>query len=124
MDTHSTNSSRKRTAYQIVVGAELSERFAVAFEEMEVRNAGGQAILTGEVVDQSHLHGILNRINALGLELVSLQPVSENPKKGAERLADESTDPGEPRDVTGVTLADGGVNPCIQGPLFHPYNLG
>jgi hypothetical protein len=82
MDTHSTNSSRKRTAYQIVVGAELSERFAVAFEEMEVRNAGGQAILTGEVVDQSHLHGILNRINALGLELVSLQPVSEEPQKG------------------------------------------
>jgi hypothetical protein len=60
----------------------LSERFAVAFEEMEVRNAGGQAILTGEVVDQSHLHGILDRINALGLELVSLQPVSEEqPRK-------------------------------------------
>jgi hypothetical protein len=82
MDTHSTNSSRKTTAYRIVVGAELSERFAVAFEEMEVRNAGGQAILTGEVVDQSHLHGILDRINALGLELVSLQPVSEEPQKG------------------------------------------
>ena len=49
---------------------------------MEVRNAGGQAILTGEVVDQSHLHGILDRINALGLELVSLQPVSEEPQKG------------------------------------------
>jgi hypothetical protein len=68
-------------AYQIVVGAELSERFAVAFEEMDVRNAGGQAILTGEVLDQSHLHGILNRINALGLELVSLQPLSEEPQK-------------------------------------------
>ena len=60
----------------------LSERFAVAFEEMEVRNAGGQAILTGEVGDQSHLHRILDRINALGLELVSLQPVSEEqPRK-------------------------------------------
>jgi len=68
-------------AYQIVVGAELSERFAVAFEEMDIRNAGGQAILTGEVLDQSRLHGILNRINALGLELVSLQPLSEEPQK-------------------------------------------
>jgi hypothetical protein len=82
MNTHSTHSSRKRTAYRIVVGAELSQRFAMAFEEMEVRNAGGQAILTGEVVDQSHLHGILDRINALGLELVSLQPVSQEPQKG------------------------------------------
>jgi len=124
MDTHSTNSSRKRTAYRIVVGAELSERFAVASEEMEVRNAGGQAILTGEVVDQSHLHGILDRINVLVLELVSSSPSPKNPGRMAGSLADESTEPEELRGDTGGTLADGGVNLCIQGRLFHPYNLG
>jgi hypothetical protein len=68
---------RTRKTYRIVVRAEIGERFAAAFEGMDVRIGEGRTIIMGEVVDQSHLHGILDRINALGLELVSLQPVSE-----------------------------------------------
>ena len=64
-----------RTIYRIVVGAELSERYARAFEGMEMETKSGQTILTGEVVDQAHLHGILNRIGALGLRLVSVEPM-------------------------------------------------
>ena len=63
-----------KTAYRIVVGGELSERYAAAFEGMEMEAKGGQTILTGEVVDQPQLHGILQRINALGLKLVSVEP--------------------------------------------------
>jgi hypothetical protein len=68
---------RTRKAYRIVVRTEIGERFAAAFEGMDVRIGEGRTVITGEVVDQSHLHGILDRINALGLELVSLQPLSE-----------------------------------------------
>jgi hypothetical protein len=82
MDTPSTQRTRKNKTYRIVVRPEIGERFAAAFEGMEVSVAQGQTIITGEVIDQSHLHGILDRINGLGLELVSVQP--EEPQ-GAPR---------------------------------------
>jgi hypothetical protein len=58
--------------YRIVVRGELSGRHAVAFEGMEMETETGQTILTG-VIDQPHLHGIFERINGLGLELLSVQ---------------------------------------------------
>jgi chloramphenicol 3-O-phosphotransferase len=77
METHGTQRTPGRRAYRIVVGAEIGERFAAAFEGMEVTSTRGRTVITGDVIDQSHLHGILDRINALGLELVSVQPVPE-----------------------------------------------
>jgi outer membrane PBP1 activator LpoA protein len=67
-----------RMVYQIVVRGELSERHAMAFESMEMEIENGRTVLTGEVKDQSHLHGILDRIGALGLKLVSVENMSEN----------------------------------------------
>lgn len=81
METHGRQRTRKSKTYQIVVGAEIGERFAAAFEGMDVRIADGRTSITGEVIDQSHLHGVLDRINSLGLELVSVQPVTEVSKK-------------------------------------------
>jgi hypothetical protein len=66
---------RKSTGkvYRIVVRSELSDTYAVAFEGMEMETRNGVTVLTGEVVDQPRLYGILNRINGLGLELLSVQ---------------------------------------------------
>ena len=61
------------TVYRIVVRDEIGERFALAFEGMEMETKCGQTILTGEVVDQPQLHGILDRIGGLGLKLVSVE---------------------------------------------------
>ena len=69
--------ARTTTTYRIVVGGELSGRYATAFEGMEMEAASGQTILTGEVVDQPQLHGILDRINSLGLKLVSVETISQ-----------------------------------------------
>jgi hypothetical protein len=66
--------------YQIVVRSELSDRYAVAFEGMEMETKAGQTILTGEIIDQPHLHGILARINGLGLELLSVLCVTDKPR--------------------------------------------
>jgi hypothetical protein len=68
------------TVYRIVVRDELSERFAVAFEGMKMETKCGQTILTGEVVDQPQLHGILDRISSLGLKLVSVESVPGEPQ--------------------------------------------
>ena len=64
----------RRTRYRIVVKDELDERYASAFEGMRVDSTDGQTVITGTITDQSHLHGLLDRIDALGLELISVEP--------------------------------------------------
>ena len=69
---------RTRTLYRIVARSELSDRYAVAFDGMHMETRDGQTILTGEIKDQPHLFGILDRINGLGLELLSVQAVADD----------------------------------------------
>jgi hypothetical protein len=68
------------TIYRIVVRGELSQRYVPAFDGMTLTSGEGQTAITGPVTDQAHLHGLLNRVGDLGLELVSvnvmLEPVS------------------------------------------------
>ena len=80
MESDSKQRARKKgtgKVYQIVVRGELSGRYAAAFEGMEMETKTGQTILTGEVADQPRLHGIFERINGLGLELLSVQSCQE-----------------------------------------------
>ena len=66
-----------KTVYRIEVGGELSERYTEAFKGMKMETKSGRTVLIGEVIDDPHLHGILDRISALGLKLVSVQDMSE-----------------------------------------------
>ena len=68
----------KGTVYRLVVRSELSERYAAAFEGMKLETKDGQTILFGEIIDQPHLFGILDRISGLGLQLLSVQALPEN----------------------------------------------
>jgi len=61
------------------MGAELSTQYAAACEGMEMETKDGATILTGEIIDQPHLHGILARINGLGLELLSVESFPGEP---------------------------------------------
>ena len=72
------------TDYRIVVRSELSDRYAVAFEGMKMETKDGETILTREVIDQPHLFGILDRINGLGLELLSVQALPDDAHSNAE----------------------------------------
>jgi len=72
-----------RKVYRIVVRSELSDRDAEDFEGMQIETKDGETILTGEVIDQPHLYGILNRINGLGLELLSVQALPEDANPSA-----------------------------------------
>ena len=83
----------KGTVYRIVVRSELSDRYASAFEGMQMEAKNGRTILTGEVKDQPHLFGILERLNGLGLVLLSVQTLSEEARPIAEGLGPPSHDP-------------------------------
>jgi outer membrane PBP1 activator LpoA protein len=61
--------------YELVLRGEIGDRFALLFEGMHLERRGGGTVLTGEVRDQSHLHGLIERIAELGLELVSVNPL-------------------------------------------------
>ena len=75
---------RTGTVYRIVVRSELSDKYAVAFEGMEMEAKGGTTVLTGKIIDQPHLYGILQRINALGLELLSVEVLPDAVLSGPE----------------------------------------
>ena len=64
--------------YRIVVRSELSNVYAVAFEGMEMETRNGDTVLTGRMIDQPQLYGILERINGLGLELLSVQALPDD----------------------------------------------
>ena len=63
------------TRYELVLRGEISDRFAVLFEDMRLDRVGGTTVITGPVRDQAHLHGLIERISELGIELVSVNPI-------------------------------------------------
>jgi hypothetical protein len=72
--------------YRLVVRGELGEPFGFLFEGMQMDRIADITVLTGRVIDQAHLHGLIQRTQELGLELISIQPVDERPD-GTERPA-------------------------------------
>jgi len=75
--------------YRIVVRSELNGTYAVAFEGMDMETKNGTTVLTGEIIDQPQLYGILERINGLGLELLSVEAVPDEAHPGLEREQEE-----------------------------------
>jgi hypothetical protein len=73
-----------RRVYRIVVRSELGDRYGCAFEGMRMEMRDGRTILTGEVVDQPHLFGVLNRLNGLGLQLLSVQAMPDENHSSSE----------------------------------------
>jgi hypothetical protein len=63
--------------YRLVLRGELSDRFAGEFEGMHMERVAGTTVLSGNVVDQTHLYGLLGRLPELGIELVSVAPVGD-----------------------------------------------
>jgi hypothetical protein len=63
----------KPYVYEIRVEGHLSDRWSDWFEGLAVRkDSGGGTILSGLVADQSALFGLLGKIHALNLRLVSV----------------------------------------------------
>ena len=70
--------------YRIVLRGRLSERFESAFDGMALESGPNQTVLVGEVRDQAHLYGLLDRLRDFGIELLAVEPASP-PDAGVER---------------------------------------
>jgi hypothetical protein len=63
--------------YRISVRGRLTERLGSAFDGMTLEPEAGQTALVGEILDQPHLYSVLERVRNLGLELVSVQRITQ-----------------------------------------------
>ena len=62
--------------YQIRIHGHLGRQWADWFGGLTITPAGdGDTLLTGPVVDQAALHGLLRRVRDLGLPLLSVMQV-------------------------------------------------
>jgi hypothetical protein len=72
---HTMTGSARGQAYEFVLRGEIGDHFGVLFEGMRLERVQGTTVLTGPVRDQSHLHGLIERFQEVGIELVSVNPV-------------------------------------------------
>jgi hypothetical protein len=61
------------------VSGRLGTIISEAFEDLRVEYDGANTGLTGEL-DQAALYGVLNRIMAVGLELLALSRLDDKPR--------------------------------------------
>lgn len=65
----------KHSHYEIKIKGHLDARWQGWFDELTITStADGNTILSGPIRDQAMLHGMLKKINNLGLTLISVNP--------------------------------------------------
>jgi hypothetical protein len=63
--------------YEIRLKGHLNDRWAEWFEGLTITlEDNGESVLTGPVVDQAALHGLLRKVRDLGMPLVSVNFVN------------------------------------------------
>jgi len=64
--------------YEITLKGRAERTIASAFDDFDVCTAPGVTQLRGEIVDQAALHGVLERIQRLGLTLLDVHAVDDS----------------------------------------------
>jgi hypothetical protein len=71
----SQHDSSKPTIYKIRIKGQLDSQWTEWFEGLAITlEEDGNTLLTGPVIDQSALHGLLKKIRDLGVTLISICP--------------------------------------------------
>ena len=75
--------------YKIRVKGHLDRRWSDWFDGLEIINLqNGETILTGDIVDQAALHGVLAKVRDLNLPLISVTSVSSDRQEPTLRPAE------------------------------------
>ena len=76
----------KPTVYKIRIKGQLDSQWTDWFEGLTITlEEDGNTLLTGLVIDQAALHGLLKKIRDLGIALVSVCPVEHGTAGGCAR---------------------------------------
>jgi hypothetical protein len=73
-DTHASSDTRRELGqYEIRLKGHLEARWAAWFDGLTVtQESDGTTVLSGSVVDQAALHGLLGKVRDLGLPLIAV----------------------------------------------------
>ena len=83
---HSTKNITSLQCYEIRLKGHLDDRWADWFEGLTITlEENGDTLLTGPVIDQAALHGLLKKVRDLGLPLVSVSPLEPGQQSGSVR---------------------------------------
>jgi hypothetical protein len=75
------------TVYQIRVKGHLDDRWSDWFDGLAITlEADGDTLLTGPVVDQCALYGLLKKVHDLGLPLISVNKVERGRREEISKL--------------------------------------
>jgi hypothetical protein len=64
--------------YEIHIKGRVGQELAEVFEGLIAEVQPVETVLLGELVDQAALHGVIDRVQALGLELIEVRRLPEN----------------------------------------------
>jgi hypothetical protein len=77
--------------YEIRLKGQLDESWADWFGGLGIiHQDNGETLLIGALADQAALYGLLNRINTLGIQLISVNLVKNAQMTGMEDVDDHS----------------------------------
>jgi hypothetical protein len=62
------------TRYRVVVRGRVCSELFEAFDHLELHSDGSESSLTGTFADPAQLYGLLDRLQDLGLPIVSVNP--------------------------------------------------
>jgi hypothetical protein len=79
-ETHTpTQDHYEQGSYEIRIKGHLDDKWAAEFEGLTITlEEHGDTLLTGPVIDQAALHGLLKKVRDLGMPLVSVIQVQFN----------------------------------------------
>ena len=70
----------QQQCYEIRIKGHLADRWAKWFEGLTITlEENGDTLLTGPVIDQAALHGLLKKVRDLGIPLLSVCPLEHGP---------------------------------------------
>lgn len=79
MPTPGRGAPRATCDYEIRIKGRVGASLRLAFEELSVTLNPGETVLCGRNLDQAALYGILDRVQALGFELVAVRRLPPAP---------------------------------------------
>jgi hypothetical protein len=81
---HESVEGGKVSVYNIRVKGHLDGGWSEWFDGLQITNSeNGVAVLSGEIVDQAALHGVLNKVRNLNLPLISVISVDPDQQEPA-----------------------------------------
>ncbi len=76
--------------YELRIKGHLDDQWAAWFEGMTLKlQDNGDTLLTGRVIDQAALHGLLRKVRDLGMPLISLTGTEVSDPAKSKRVQEE-----------------------------------